>query len=247
MSEDEYLPTAEPLAIHLLGVPRVNRGGELCSAPRGNKAWALLAYLLCTESRPRRRWLAELLFADAKDPLNALSWNVGQLRRLLGAETVMRGDPVELRLPHGTFVDIRVVGAGTWVDALASSDLDRELLEGMTFGSSPGFETWLLAQRRRLAVAAEKALREAARARLVSGEADRAVELAVRVVTANPLDEDGQELLIRAYAASGDWGAARRQRAACTAVFRRELGTDPGEAVRSAADSPTRQGHPHAR
>jgi DNA-binding SARP family transcriptional activator len=227
---------ASKLAIHLLGVPRVSRGGEPGPVPRGNKVWALLAYLLCTASRPSRRWLAELLFADAKDPLNVLNWNLCQLRKLLGAETILRGDPVELQLAPGTFVDTRVVAAGTWMVALGCPGLGRDLLEGMSFTASPGFEAWLLAERWRLAMAAESALREAARARLAAGEADRAVELAVRIVAANPLDEDAQELLIRAYAASGDRASARRQRDACVAVFRRELGIDPGEAVRSAAD-----------
>jgi len=106
----------------------------------------------------------------------------------------------------------------------------------MTFRSSPAFEAWLLAERWRLAGAAESALREAARAKLAAGDADRAVELASRVVAANTLDEDAQELLIRAYTATGDRAAAERQRDSCVALFRRELGTDPGQAVLDAAD-----------
>jgi hypothetical protein len=106
-------------------------------APRGRKAWALLAYLLATESAPSREWLAELLFSDAEDPLNALSWNLTQLRRLLGPDVTIRGGPVEVRLPPGTFVDIRALTAGTWVQALGVPGLGRELLEGMAFPSSP--------------------------------------------------------------------------------------------------------------
>jgi DNA-binding SARP family transcriptional activator len=228
---------SEPLSIRLLGRPEVSRGGQLRPAPRGHKGWALLAYLLCTESRPSRRWLAELLFAGANDPLNGLSWNLGQLRRLLGAGTILRGDPVELRLPPGTVVDTRVVTAGSWVEALGCAGLGRDLLEGMSFTASPGFEAWLLAERRRLVVAAQRVLREAARAKLATGEAEQAVAPAVRVVAANPLDEDAQELLIRAYASSGDRTAARQQRDACVAVFRRELGADPGKAVLMAVDA----------
>ena len=225
-----------PLAIHLLGAPFVTSGSARRTAPRGRKPWALLAYLLMTESAPSREWLAELLFADAEDPLNALSWNLTQLRRLLGPDTTLRGEPVELRLPSGTFVDIRALTAGTWVQALGVPGLGRDLLEGMAFLSSPAFEVWLLAERRHLAGAAENVLREAARAKLAAGDAARAVELASRLVTANSLDEDAQELLIRAYATSGDRAAAERQRDACIALFRRELGTDPGEAVLRAAD-----------
>lgn len=224
------------LAIHLLGAPHVTSGSIRRTAPRGRKPWALLAYLLRTESAPSREWLSELLFADADDPLNALSWNLTQLRRLLGAETTIRGEPVELQLPSGTFVDVRAVTAGTWMQALGVPGLGRDLLEGMAFPSSPAFEVWLLAERRHLAAAAGSVLREAARAKLAAGDASRAVELASRLVTADPLDEDAQELLIRAYATSGDRAAAERQRDACVALFRKELGVEPDDSVLRAAD-----------
>ena len=61
-------------------------------------------------------------------------------------------------------------------------------------------------------------------------------ELASRLVATNPLDEDAQEILIRAYVANGDLAAAEIQRDACVALFRRELGTEPGIAVLNAAD-----------
>jgi tetratricopeptide (TPR) repeat protein len=67
------------------------------------------------------------------------------------------------------------------------------------------------------------------------------VELASRLVTADSYDEDAQELLIRAYATSGDRAAAERQRDACVALFRRELFTDPGEAVLRAAELEARR------
>jgi len=201
----------------------------------------LLAYLLTTESAPSREWLAELLFSDADDPLNALSWNLTQLRRLLGSDAAIRGEPVKMDLPSGTFVDIRALTAGTWVQALGVPGLGRDLLEGMAFPSSPAFEVWLLAERRHLAGAATNVLREAARAKLAAGDPARAVELASRLVTADSLDEDAQELLIRAYATSGDRAAAERQRNACVALFRRELGTDPGEAVLRATEIEARR------
>ena len=225
-----------PLAIHLLGAPFVMSGSARQTAPRGRKPWALLAYLLTTESAPSREWLAEILFSDAEDPLNALSWNLTQLRRLLGSDAAIRGEPVELHLPPGTFIDIRALTAATWVQGLGVPGLGRDLLEGMAFASSPAFEVWLLSERRHLAGAARNVLREAARAKLAAGDAARAVELASRLVTADALDEDAQELLIRAYATRGDRAAAERQRDACVALFRRELGTDPGEAILRAAE-----------
>ncbi|HVD22840.1 MAG TPA: BTAD domain-containing putative transcriptional regulator [Lapillicoccus sp.] len=237
---------AEPLAIHLLGPqPHVVKAGHLQPPPRGHKAWALLAYLLTTTSAPSREWLAELLFPEADDPLNALSWNLTQLRRLLGPDATIEGTPVVLRLPPGTFVDIHALTAGTWVQAINIPGLGRELLEGMVFPGCPGFEAWLLASRRHLAGAAEGVLREAARAKLSSGDAARAVQLASRLVATNPLDEDAQELLIRAYVTNGDQTAGEIQRDACVALFRRELGTDPGVAVlRAAEPEPQRRASP---
>jgi len=158
----------ERLAIHLLGAPAVTREDVRQSPPRGRKAWALLAYLLATESAPSREWLAELLFADAEDPLNALSWNLSQLRRLLGPDAHIGGDQVELRLPPGAYVDIKALTAGTWLQAFDIPGLGHELLEGMAFSSSPAFEVWLLTERRRLTGAAEDVLREADEPALVS-------------------------------------------------------------------------------
>lgn len=61
---------------------------------------------------------------------------------------------------------------------------------------------------------------------------------AVRVVAMNPLDENNQALLIRAYRTAGDDGAAALQLAACTELFARELGVVPGPAVQAAVHSP---------
>lgn len=230
---------AEPLAIHLLGPqPRVLLAGKPQPAPRGRKAWGLLAYLLTSESAPSREWLAELLFSDADDPLNALSWNLTQIRRLLGPGATLAGRPVIVSLPAGSFVDVHALTRGTWMQAIDIPGLGLELLQGKAFPTSPGFEAWLLTTRRRLAGAAEGVLREAARARLSAGDAGKAIELSGRLVAANPLDEDAQELLVRAYAANGDRVAAETQRDACVAHFRSELGVDPGIALLQSAQAP---------
>lgn len=228
---------AEPCAIYLLGRPRIQRDGVRVAGPRGRKAWALLAYLLATESPPSREWLAELLFGDADDPLNALSWNLSELRRALGPGASLGGDPVELNLPAGTFVDVLALGDDIWEQSDRPPGGSHELLEGVSFPSSPAFEVWLLTERRRLTGAALDAQREAARSRLAAGDTERAIQLARHLVMINGLDEDAQELLIRGYAAAGDADAAGRQRDACVALFRRELGVDPSPAVFLAAEA----------
>src|SRR6185295_15794121 len=105
--------------------------------------------------------------------------------------------------------------------------VERELLEGMCFPSSPAYEIWLMTERLHIAAAAEGMLREAALTRLGAGDASMAVDLAGRLVRMNPLDENFQALLVRSLAASGDGVAATAQVARCTELFRRELGVEP--------------------
>lgn len=226
-----------PLSVRLLGKPSIDKDGASAS-PRGRKAWALLAYLLRTQGPATRDHLASLLFSDADDPLRALRWNLTELRRVLDHSQAFKGDVIQISLPPGTFVDTRTITSGTWVEAVEVPGLGRDLLEGMSFSSSPGFEAWLLTERRHLAACAANVLHEAALARLASGEADRAVEFARRLVEIDPLDENFEALLIRSLAVAGHRDAAAEQLAACTELFRRELGVDPGAGVGSALETP---------
>ena len=224
------------LGIYLLGKPRVERDGEAVPDPRGYKAWGLLVYLLRADRPPSRDQLVSLLFSEADDPFAALRWNLSALRRLLG-DAALEGDPLRLSLPRGAFVDIQTLVSGSWTDALRLPSIERELLEGMNFSSSPAFDIWLLTERRHLAGTAEAVLREAALARLGAGDARAAADLAARLVQVNPFDENFQTLLVRSLAAAGDGLAAARQVMRCTELFRRELGLEPSPALAAAAQT----------
>jgi DNA-binding SARP family transcriptional activator len=224
--------------IHLLGVPRVLRDGAAMPAPRGRKAWGLLAYLARHRAGVGRAHLATLLFEDAEDPLAALRWSLSELRRLL-VDVDLRSEVIELSRDQTAYVDTDVVASGTWAEALCVPGLGHELLEGMSFASSPSFEVWLATERRYLQASAEAALREAALARLAMGAAGEAADLAARLVRLDPLDENFQALLVRSLAAAGDGVGAARQAAACTELFIRELGVPPGETLRNAMHTVT--------
>ena len=225
------------LAIYLLGRPHLERDGERVAGPRGQKAWGLAAYLILSRvDNPPREHLAELLFTEADDPLGSLRWNLAELRRALGPATLPHGT-TQLTLAPGTFLDVDALTRGTPQEAVAIPGLGRELLEGMAFGNSPAFETWLLSERRRLLGAAEAALHDAALDRLAAGDASAAIRLGARLVEANPYDENFQELLVRSYSEAGDREAAKRQTAACVELFRAELGRDPGTALLRAAEA----------
>jgi DNA-binding SARP family transcriptional activator len=224
------------LVAQLLGPPTLASDGATRPAPRGRKVWALLAYLALADRPPTRQQLADLLFPEAEDPANAFRWTLSELRRLLGGpETVGSGSTVGLRLPSGSVVDVHVLIAGTSSEAVDLPGLGRELLEGVDVEASPGFGAWLLAERRRLQTLAGSVLREAALHAIAAGNPRGGVELATRLIGADPLNEDAHVLLVRAFAATGDEVAVERQMAASKTLFRRELGTDLGPELYEAA------------
>ncbi len=85
-----------------------------------------------------------------------------------------------------------------------------------------------------MAAASEAMLHEAALASLSQGQPDAALDLALRCLAMNPLDENNQALAIRLYRRRGDVHGARAQYEACVSLFREELGIRPGVAVESA-------------
>lgn len=225
------------LAVHLLGRPRLSVGSSEGYRFRSRKSWALLAYLLLTEARPSRGQVASLLFAEADDPMRALRWSLSEVRRGLGENGSVDGDPLTIQLAGDTVVDVRVLVRGAWVDAVQLPGLGEELLEGMTVHGAPAFETWLLAQQRHLAAATEAILHEAALGCLSDGALHEALGYAVRAATMSPLDENTQALVIRLYRLCGDDEAAQRQLAGVTRLLARELGVAPGPALTAAATS----------
>jgi DNA-binding SARP family transcriptional activator len=226
------------LTIHLLGPPRMERRGALVDPPRGQKVWGLLAYLVRTRLPPSREALAMLLFPDAGDPLGALRWTLSALRRSLGADAELGGDPLRLTFRPGTLVDVEVLSKGSWLDALALPGLGRELLEGLTSRSDVGFEMWLENERRQVAGTTTAVLHQAALALLARGDANAAARYASELVRLNPYDENGHVLLVRCLRAAGDDEGAARRVEACTELFRSELGIEPTAALRTAAEAP---------
>jgi DNA-binding SARP family transcriptional activator len=218
------------LAIYLLGKPCMERDGQPVPAPRGQKVWALLGYLLRSGTAISRRHVAELLFADAEDPQAALRWNLSELRKLLGP-SVLQGDMLTLAQDPSTYVDVHALTQGSWSLALRVRGLDRMFMEGLSLSGCAAFDVWLETERRHLQATSEAVLREAALARLAAGACAAAADLAARLVRQNPLDEDYQVLLVRCLAAAGDGVGAARQASACRQLFMRELGVHPGAAL----------------
>lgn len=121
------------------------------------------------------------------------------------------------------------------MEAIALPGLGHELLDGLVFRASPGFEMWLENERRHVAGMTSAVLHQAALALLARGEAGTAADHASELVRLNPFDENAHVLLVRCLRAAGDPDAAARHVQVCTELFRRELGAEPSAAVRAAA------------
>jgi DNA-binding SARP family transcriptional activator len=233
----EHGRTALGLSVHLLGPPRLERGGGPAEPPRGYKAWGLLVYLLRSRLPPSREHLASLLFPEADDPLGTLRWTLSELRRSLGDDAEVGGDPVRLTLRPGTLVDVDVLSRGSWMEAVALPGFGHELVDGLVVRSSPGFEMWLEDERRHVAGTTSAVLHQAALALLARGQSEDAARHASDLVRLNAYDENAHVLLVRCLRATGDHAGAARRAAACTELFRRELGIDPSGALRAAAET----------
>jgi DNA-binding SARP family transcriptional activator len=233
----EVEPAAD-LTIQLLGAPSVLRGGVEVTAPPGRKHWGLLAYLVRSEAPSSRERLSALLFPEADDPLGALRSTLSALRRQLGPHAEVGGNPVRLMLRQGAFVDVAILGKGSWMEAVSLPGLGHELLDGMAFRSSPAFENWLENERRHVAGTTAEILHEAALTLLARGDARGARDHAAHLVRLNPFDENAHVLLVRCLRASGESDASARQVEACTQLFRLELGVDPSPALGAAANDP---------
>ncbi|MGV1010532.1 MAG: AfsR/SARP family transcriptional regulator [Dermatophilaceae bacterium] len=204
---------------------------------RGHKPWAITAYLALAEGDSSRERLTDLLFAEADDPGAALRWNLAQVRRALGRPDALRGRVLSLPRDQQTCFDVDVLTGGRWQDAVRLPDLGAGLLEGMQFPECAAYETWLLGQRRRLSALTETLLHEAALTSMSVNAMPEAVRYAGSLVSLAPCVDSHQELLVRAYAVSGDVAAARRQLQSAVRLFRRELGCDPEPSVFLAAET----------
>ena len=208
------------LTIRLFGVPAIERDGRPVRAPRGRKAWALLAYLLLAERPPARRRLAELLFADADDPLGALRWTLAELRRALGSEVRIDGDPVVVRLADDVSVDVGLL-TGDHADAAALLDVRGELLDGLSLSSCAEFESCCslpgTGPRPRSRPGCGRR-----RGPTAGGRPDQAIAYASGAVARNPTRGQPRSCCSGA-GDNGDRTAALRQVAACEDILLRDL------------------------
>jgi DNA-binding SARP family transcriptional activator len=156
------------------------------------------------------------------------------VRRALGEGSSIEGDPVEVTLPTDTAIDVNQVSRGSWGDAVGLESLGGELLEGVNVRGAAGFESWLLAERRRVAAVTEAILHEGALGSLSIGDLATALGFAERAARMAPLDENSHALVIRIHRRMGNPRAAREHYDLLAQRLHTDLGIEPGHVVESA-------------
>ena len=219
-------------------------GGFACRSAAGTplifptrKVRALLAYLAVNAARPQRReQLAALLWGDqAEAEARAnLRKTLSRLRGALpaaardclaaGADQIaLRADLVELDA-----LRFERLAADATPETLerAASLYRGPLLDGLD-GPGEAFDDWLLTERRRLEEILQQVLHRLLDHYVVTGAIERAIQVALRLLARDPLQEGVHRALIRLYMHQDRVGSALDQYRRCRALLARELGVAP--------------------
>lgn len=225
-----------PIHVSLLG------GFTCCTADGApvrfstRKVEALLAYLAANAGqRHGRSKLAGLFWADIpEDRARAnLRKTLSRLRSALPDEArrVLVVGTREVGLDAGAAVDLelfrRLVADGTPETLERALALYRgPLLDGLD-GRGEAFDEWLAAERRRYEETLQQLLRRLLDHYVVTGAIDPAIQLALRLLDVDALDEDVHRTLIRLYMYQDRVGAALDQYRRCRELLDAELGVAP--------------------
>jgi DNA-binding SARP family transcriptional activator len=210
------------IAISMLGPLSLWRDGEQLTLPSSRKTRALLAYLALSPRPVSRSHLCELLWDVPNDPRGELRWCLSKVRGLLDTETRKRvqtsEDRIWLDLSDCTLDVARLTEPKP---GKLPADLWRgPFLDGLTLDRSPGFQAWLVSQRRQWQAAFV--------AKLDRAIADAGTSTAERLahieqwVALSPFDERAHVLLLSALRRSGGIGAAEAHLRATLALFQAE-------------------------
>jgi DNA-binding SARP family transcriptional activator len=204
------------------------------------KELELLLYLALGRARSSsaRAQITEAIWPDIDDEddaANNLRVTLSRLRRKLGDDALIVRDEGGYRLSPSVAVDVREVE--TLLHAAAAektlSGERRAALErvfaDVGHGLPARFErfAWFAPHRLRLRELALAAGRLLAADALARGIAEDAMRCARTLVELDPLDEEARRLVLNAYAALGEWSAARRELEAYAGLLREELDAEP--------------------
>lgn len=206
-------------------------GNGALTLPLG--AQRLLAFLAVHELPLLRSYVAEALWPDsnrrrASASLRSALWRIrGQAECLVEATNgqLSLGPQVQVDLRDLTTQARRLLDRTSEGDAI---DLGRDSVAGFSAALLPDwFDEWLLLERDRWNQLRMYALEAMAEHLLQAGRLVEAVEAALAAVSAEPLRESANRVLIKVYAAEGNWSSAMAQYRRYRQLLTRELKSVP--------------------
>jgi DNA-binding SARP family transcriptional activator len=230
-------PSGAPFRLTLLG--RFQLAGPHGNIDLGSrKLCGLLAFLACTAPEPQPRDRLMTLFwgshFDAQARQN-LRQALSRLRRALG-DGVIVGDDEAVTLTTGA-VACDVTAFELAIRTRSSDALEAAvgLYQGAFLTSvtikEEGWSDWVAAQRTRLEGLAVRTMTQLGEQELKEGRAERALELAERVIGIDGLLEDAQRLSFRALAVSGRRAESLKRYEQFASLLKRELDVAPDAAT----------------
>src|SRR5215469_4299859 len=221
-------------AVLLFGGPYVIINGTRLEVPDGSKR--LLVFVALGNGAVDRRYAAGSLWPTVTDERAA-----GNLRsalwRLRGAGIdLVDTDKQGLMLRPGTIVDVSVVWE--WARRLTDGTATQDDLCAVNWRNTsidllPGwYEDWIIFECERIRQRLMHALETLSRQLAAAGRFTEAVEAAISAVSADPLRESANRVLIEAHLAEGNLIEARRAYERYGEIVGRELGVRPGEELR---------------
>ena len=242
LDSSEHQPTthgpparAAPYAFCLLGELVITQAGQPVDSPP-YRTHSLLAALLLHPGPQRRAFLIGLLYPDLpeRSGRKRLSDLVYLLRRSL-PDLLLETSAQEVGLPvEGRWLDVEAFAEAVaherledWLAALA-------LYRGDLLASV--YDDWLLVEREAIYLRYVHLLHRTCRVLLDARRYDRLIPLAERLVRAEPYDESGLRILMRAYRAVGRRGAALAAYERFLARAADELGVEPDPRTQALAN-----------
>ncbi len=232
---------ANCLDIRLFGGLRIALDGEPVSAFMSQKVPALLAYLAVSGRAQRRDDLAALLWGEMPDAdaRNNLRQALANLRKLLEPCLTITRETVELNDRPPVFLDTTAFEAALALPpglpaedraaalTAAAALYTGDFLAGFFVREAPAFEEWMLGQRARYREQALLALHTLTQHHLVTGQYDRAIQSATRLLALDEWREEAHCQLMLALARTGQRSAALAQYQRCRRLLEQELGVEP--------------------
>jgi predicted ATPase/DNA-binding SARP family transcriptional activator len=247
--------------LRLLGTVRVCQGAEAITDEPSGRAASLLAYLGCHLGEPVRRETLVSVFwpqSDSDSARKSLRVLLTQVRKMLGqteAVTYLQGDYHHLQMDKALvttdvarFLAALQTAQRVGVDAETEFCALTEAVENYAGLFAPYLDDeWVVKERQRLndlfvntALRLANLLRE-------RQQGERAIAIARRTIEAEPLREEGHELLMQLYIEIGRPAAARNHYTEMERLFKNALGTFPSARVRATLKAtPPTETTPHS-